>query len=395
VNAPLKNQKGLALITALLMLLSLSVVGIVAVNSSNIETLITTNTKVSKQAFFLAEAGGQEAKEILRQRIIVQGSTLDAQINLVKGADGILETADDLPFISRTLGAGSYSVRLTERSGPNVTLTSTGSGPLNSRAVVKLLVNVDTTPAQPGQTTTTTTINPAFGVGILTNGDLRINGSSNIDGGTHTNGDTRFNGSGTVTGTVSSHGSITTNGNWNTGAKTPNVTTVDVPSVTDAWLAQLKAAAQTAGTYHSGNFNFNGSGDLGGQIIFAEGNLTLNGSITNGTIVATGNVTINGSSQINGNGVIGTAIVAKGNITMNGSSDSHGAFWSNGSFVQNGASRVIGSIVSMGDITRNGSFNFTANGNIQNNNLPTVTTTVTIPGTPGTNTFAVLGWKQG
>lgn len=395
MNAPLKNQKGLALITALLMLLSLSVVGIVAVNSSNIETLITTNTKVSKQAFFLAEAGGQEAKEILRQRIIVQGSTLDAQINLVKGADGILETADDLPFISRTLGAGSYSVRLTERSGPNVTLTSTGSGPLNSRAVVKLLVNVDTTPAQPGQTTTTTTINPAFGVGILTNGDLRINGSSNIDGGTHTNGDTRFNGSGTVTGTVSSHGSITTNGNWNTGAKTPNVTTVDVPSVTDAWLAQLKAAAQTAGTYHSGNFNFNGSGDLGGQIIFAEGNLTLNGSITNGTIVATGNVTINGSSQINGNGVIGTAIVAKGNITMNGSSDSHGAFWSNGSFVQNGASRVIGSIVSMGDITRNGSFNFTANGNIQNNNLPTVTTTVTIPGTPGTNTFAVLGWKQG
>ena len=80
---------------------------------------------------------------------------------------------------------------------------------------------------------------------------------------------------------------------------------------------------------------------------------------------------------------------------MNGSSDSFGAFWSNGSFVQNGASRVIGTIVSHGDITRNGSFNFTANGNIQNNNLPTITTTVTIPGTPGTTTFAVLGWKQG
>jgi hypothetical protein len=254
---------------------------------------------------------------------------------------------------------------------------------------------VDTTPGQAPQTTTTTTLDPAFGIGILTDGDLRINGSSSITGGTHTNGDTRFNGSGTVTGTVSSHGSITTNGNWNTGAETPNANTINVPSVTDTWLAQLRTAAQDAGTYHSGNFNFNGSGDLGNQVIFAEGNLTLNGSITNGTIVAKGNVTINGSSQINGNGVIGTAIVAKGNITMNGASDSYGAFWSNGSFVQNGASRVVGTIVSIGDITRNGSFNFTANGNIQNNNLPTVTTTVTVPGNPGTATFAVLGWKQG
>ncbi len=206
MNTPMNNQKGIALITALLILLSLTVIGIVAVNSSNIETLITTNTKVSKQAFFLAEAGVQEGKETLRKRILDDHSTLDAQINLVKGPDGILETADDLPFLSKTLGVGSYIVKLTERSGKNITLTSTGSGPLNSRAVVKLTVNVDITPGTQDQTTTTTVIHPAFGVGILTNGDLRVNGSSNINGGTHTNGDTRFNGSGTVTGTVSAHG---------------------------------------------------------------------------------------------------------------------------------------------------------------------------------------------
>jgi len=76
VNTTIKNQKGLALITALLVLLSLTVIGIVAVNSSNIETLLTTNTKVSKQAFFLAEAGGHEAKETLRQRIMEQGSKI-------------------------------------------------------------------------------------------------------------------------------------------------------------------------------------------------------------------------------------------------------------------------------------------------------------------------------
>ena len=141
-----ENQKGIALISVLLILFSLTVIGIVAVNSANIETLITTNNKVSKQAFFLAEAGGQEAKEILRKRIVDEASTLVAEVNQVKGPDGILETPDDLPFISKTLGAGSYTVKLTERSGPNVTLTSTGSGPLNSRAVVKLMVRVDTTP---------------------------------------------------------------------------------------------------------------------------------------------------------------------------------------------------------------------------------------------------------
>ena len=258
------------------------------------------------------------------------------------------------------------------------------------------MVRVDTLPGTSPETRTTTVIDPAFGIGILTNGDLRINGSSNINGGTHTNGSTRVNGSGTITGTVSAHGSITVNGTWDTGNQTPNAPTVVVPSVTDPFLAQLKTAAQASGTYHDGNYNFNGAGaDLGGQVIFADGNLTLNGTVINGTIVATGNVTINGSSQINGNGAIGTAIVAKGSITMNGSSDSYGAFWSNGSFVQNGSSRVVGTIVSQGDITRNGSFNFTANNNIQNNNLPTVTTTVTIPGTPGASTFAVVGWKQG
>ena len=65
-----ENQKGMALISVLLILFSLTVIGIVAVNSANIETLITTNNKVSKQAFFLAEAGSQEAKETLRKRIM-------------------------------------------------------------------------------------------------------------------------------------------------------------------------------------------------------------------------------------------------------------------------------------------------------------------------------------
>jgi len=392
VNTIIRNQKGLALITALLILLSLTVIGIVAVNSSNIETLITTNTKVSKQAFFLAEAGGQEAKETLRKRIIEQGSTLDDQINLVKGPDGILETADDLPFISKTLGPGSYSVKLTERSGPNVTLTSTGSGPLNSRAIVKLTVKVDVTPPQPSQTITTTKLHEAFGLGIVTKGNLKIHGTSDIKGSTHSNGNTELTGNTTVIGTVSAGGTIDAADSITQNPGAPKMT---VPKVEESWLEELKKTAVAKGKAIFVNGVYNGHGDLGGKVIFADGDLTINGSIKNGAIVATGNVTINGSSQINDNGVIGTAIVATGDIKLNGSDDSYGAFWSNGSFVQNGKGRTLGMIVSQGDITKNGKFIFTANGKIESDYLPTITTTVTIPGTPGSNTFAVLGWKQG
>ena len=169
-----------------------------------------------------------------------------------------------------------------------------------------------------------------------------------------------------------------------------------VPKVEDSWLAELKKSAVAANkAILVSGVVYNANGDLGGKVIFAEGDLTINGSIKNGAIVAKGNVTINGSSQINDNGVIGTAIVATGDIKLNGSDDSFGAFWSNGSFVQNGKGRTEGMIVSQGDITKNGKLLFTANGNIQTDYLPTVTTTVKIPGTQGSNTFAVVGWRQG
>jgi Tfp pilus assembly protein PilX len=395
VKTRIKKQKGFALITALLIIFALSVIGIVAVNSSVVENLITTNTKVSKQAFFLAEAGAEEARELLRQRIMDQGSSLAAQINLVKGADGVLGTADDLPLISNTLGAGSYSVKLTNDRGLTqsqldsqgiITLTSTGFGPMNSRAVVKQEVQAVNNPPR-------TVRHRAFGVGIVTDRNLTINGQSEIDAdsdigsGTHSNGNTVINGSGTITGIVSAHGTITMNGNWNGVTQNAGVDTIDVPSISEAEFNRLRTIAQASGFYYNGSYTHNTNGNLGNQIIFVDGNLTINSHVFNGTLVATGSVTVNGSSQIDGS-TINTAIFSGGNIVMNGSSDSYGAFWSNGSFVQNGRSRVIGSIVSRGDITRNGHFKFTYNGNIVNDNLPTVTV-------PGTISYRVLGWKQG
>ena len=438
----LQNEKGIALVVILAVVVLISLIGTTILFSSNTGRKISTSFKGSADALQNADAGIADAARKLFNKDIVGpvvpcGDTSSTALNWkYDGYTANIANEYTVSYVFREDNGGVKSLACDEAGNPlyqiiskgyvtptggsafivnpggsddgklnkNFTAASSGDAGVEKKLLAMIqVINTPGTPGTPGTqpvTTTTTTLDPAFGAGIITDGDLRINGSSNINGGTHTNGDTRFNGSGTVTGAVNAVGSITTNGSWATGPKNDNAALFPVPRVDDGKLADLRTAAIASGVYNSGNFNYNGSGDLGNQVIFAEGNLTLNGSIINGTIVAKGNVTINGSSQINGNGIIGTAIVAKGNITMNGSSNSHGAFWSNGSFVQNGASRVIGSIVSIGDITRNGSFNFTADNNIQNDNLPKVTTTVTIPGTPGTpaspaiSKFKVLSCKE-
>jgi cytoskeletal protein CcmA (bactofilin family) len=438
----LHNEKGMSLVVILAVVALMSLIGTTILFSSNTGKKISASYKNSADALQNADAGIADAARRLFNKEIVGpvvpcGGISDAALNWkYDGYTQNIANEYSVSYVFRENSAGVKSLACDDSGSPLYQIISKGyvtpvggsafivnpGGPDNGKLIntyvgnsskaegveKKLLatVQVNSTPGTPGTpgtdpvTTTETKLDPAFGAGIITNGDLRINGSSDLRGGTHSNGDTRFNGSGTVTGTVSAHGSITTNGSWNTGAKSPGAAEISVPQVTAEKLEALRTAAKASSNYHSGNFNFNGSGDLGNQVIFADGNLTLNGSIINGTIVATGNVTINGSSQINANGAIGTAIVTGGNITMNGSSDSHGAFWSNGSFVQNGSSRVIGSIVSWGNITRNGSFNFTADGNIDNGYLPKVTTTVTVPGTPGTpgtpgiSKYKILAWKE-
>jgi Tfp pilus assembly protein PilX len=167
----INDQKGIALITAILMLVVLSVLGIIAVNITSIGAKITGNTRTSKQAFYMAEAGIEAARELLRSRI-AGGSTISAQLDLVKGADGVLtdstnvanfSTTDDVPFINTTnMGNGSYKVYLTNDNEPSggvtsltdtnsqVTLTSFGSGPDNSRAVIQATVLRVPIPNLPG-----------------------------------------------------------------------------------------------------------------------------------------------------------------------------------------------------------------------------------------------------
>lgn len=167
-------QKGIALITAILMLVVLSVIGIIAVNVTTIGAKITGNTRTSKQAFYMAEAGIERAREKIRKEV-EDGHSISDQLNSVKGSNGILvdstnvanfsaTDADDVPFINEPiLGSGGYKVYLTNDSSEGVTsltdtnsqvtLTSFGTGPDNSQAVIQATVLRVPIPNLPGAIT--------------------------------------------------------------------------------------------------------------------------------------------------------------------------------------------------------------------------------------------------
>ena len=64
---PIKDESGIALVTGLLILMSLTAIGVFATNVTIVHQDISANLKASKQEFYLAEAGIQHAKWFLTE----------------------------------------------------------------------------------------------------------------------------------------------------------------------------------------------------------------------------------------------------------------------------------------------------------------------------------------
>lgn len=69
---PLREEKGVALILAILLLLVLTLVGISSVNTSSYDSAISGNKRSSEQAFYIAEAGLNEFKGRFKQGVTGQ-----------------------------------------------------------------------------------------------------------------------------------------------------------------------------------------------------------------------------------------------------------------------------------------------------------------------------------
>lgn len=108
----MKSDRGIALILALLVLSFLTVVGCALLTTIAIDLWISDNYKSSTQNLYLAEAGIDQAREILRTSL----STPTQLLTAAAGHDGVLQTSADLGTLlasdDQPLLPGSTSLRL-------------------------------------------------------------------------------------------------------------------------------------------------------------------------------------------------------------------------------------------------------------------------------------------
>ena len=172
-----KNEKGMVLVVGLLLIVVLMLLGTTAVLTSTTDMKISSNYKSGSQAFYIAEAGIERARENVRQAINL-GPSLSQILAARVGGTGVLSDSstitnfyangtfvtDDVPFIASTsYGAGSYRVYLTNDATDGVTsvtdtnyqvtLTSFGFGPNNSFTVIQVSIRMIVPPNLPAPIT--------------------------------------------------------------------------------------------------------------------------------------------------------------------------------------------------------------------------------------------------
>lgn len=107
------SQRGVALILALMVLAFLTVLGGALLTTSTIDIRISDNFKTGVQSLYVAEAGIDQARELLR----VSPSSSTQLLTAAAGADGVLSTSDDLPLIPSAPSLRVIGQPLTDSEG--------------------------------------------------------------------------------------------------------------------------------------------------------------------------------------------------------------------------------------------------------------------------------------
>lgn len=120
----MNRERGIALVLALLVLAFLSVLGGALLTTSTIDIWIGDNYKKATQALYVAEAGVEHARELLR----TSSQTPSEWLTIAAAVDGQLLTADDRPVINASFGDGFYEVRLRNDNGERASSLSDVNG---------------------------------------------------------------------------------------------------------------------------------------------------------------------------------------------------------------------------------------------------------------------------
>ncbi|MEW6161757.1 MAG: PilX N-terminal domain-containing pilus assembly protein [Nitrospirota bacterium] len=284
----LKDKRGIALVAALLVLLALSIIGVVAVNTTVTDTKISGNLKDIKQAFYLADAGISHAGYLLQQNI------------------GSWDTYLPSPFIDTTiLGAGSYSVTISNIGTTVKKVVSTGIASTEAKAVIEAVFI--RAPFSPDNA-------------IITNGNIEISGNPTIagsNGGVHSNKDLEIRGSPNIAQTASASGTASPSPPYISGAPTLDIPTINPTQFASYADYQLKSDGKV---YRTGSTLPEGtSGGTWYGWDYSEGKWTLSGNDT----PPPGMLYIEGDARVSGNPGSAsepwqTTLVATGNIELSG-----------------------------------------------------------------------------
>jgi len=173
-----KDEKGAVLAIALIMLGLFSLLGVSAVLTSSVDTKISGNYRAGIEAFYIAEAGIEHAKSVLKT------ISLDDALD---GVDDDKNTTDDNGILSFgssvSFNGGTYAVRVTDDddgdgdawddSNNRVIITSTGTSANGSVRKIEVVVQKSSLGAG------------GIRAAVMANGPIKTLGSIRIDGRDH------------------------------------------------------------------------------------------------------------------------------------------------------------------------------------------------------------------
>lgn len=178
-----RNESGIALVMALLTMTLLTLLGTAALTLTDIEIKISANDKGAKEAFYIAEAGIEHARALLKTASF--DDVLEGDDNNKNETDdnGVFGFGSNVPF-----GKGNYDVKVTDNDDGDgdvwddfdgkIIVTSTGTSSNGARNKVEIVVS--------RITLRSTGIRGA----VTSNGDIRTGGNMQIDGRNHALDDT-------------------------------------------------------------------------------------------------------------------------------------------------------------------------------------------------------------
>lgn len=282
-----RNENGMVLIIALILLAVLALVGTIAVKATNTDIKISSNYNKSLQAVYIAEAGVGRAESVLKT------NSFDKVLNGTHGGSpGILNFGTSTSF-----SGGTYTVRVFDDndgdgntlndSNGKVKVVGTGTVSNGSAHTIESIVSkadLDDFPSAVSM------VDPDVKLEFLSNAlDITGNDKTYVPGPPEgTTPGTGFNKNGLATEDASPtetySPSATQNNITGTGTSTPNINKGDTSlSLADLQTVRSELIAMPGITTYSGSTSING-GALGTrdspQITYVNDSLTLSGVVT-------------------------------------------------------------------------------------------------------------------